>query len=265
MQLPGRLAASTLGDLLGALHRHGITGELELLEQRGLRGSGVPGRRHRIHLCRGLVTLVESDVPVTPLGEILRREGLVAASAIGWALGRIKAGDPRASGEILLQAGFARPEYIRAGLRKQIKQRLDALFAMEDAVVAFHTARPRGDPTVRMNPLWPAEFLHGRPRSRDRARRPGAPAAPPASASPREESPPPRSGTRDVPLPDERDRARRLLGIGASASLAEVRRAFRRLAVELHPDRHAGAPSEEQRKNAARFARISEAYHLLVA
>lgn len=256
MQLPGRLAASTLGDLLGALHRERITGQLELIERMG--GSGVSGRRHRIHLACGLVTFVESDVPVPPLGEILRREGLVGAAAIGWALGRIKAGDPRVSGEILVQSGLARAEYIRAGLRKQQKQRLDALFAIEDALVSFHTARPLGGPSVRVSPLWPADFLHGRPRSRDRARTP-------PRAAPRKEAPPPRSETRSIPPVDERERARRLLGIDADASPAEVRRAFRRLAAELHPDRYAGAPREEQQKHAARFVRISAAYHLLVA
>jgi hypothetical protein len=258
MQLPGRLAASTLGDLLGSLHRKAITGQLELIERRGPRGFGVPGKRHRIHLSRGLVTFVESDAQVLPLGEILRREGLVGAGAIGWTLGRIKAGDPRAAGEILIQAGLARPEYVRAGLRKQQKQRLDALFAIEDAFVAFHTARPLGGPTVRASPLWPADFLHGRPRSRDRAR--------PPAASPREEAAP-RSRIREIPPMDQdpREQARQLLGIDAGASPAEVRRAFRRLAAALHPDRHAGAPSEEQEKHAARFVQISAAYHLLVA
>src|SRR5260221_423910 len=37
MHLPGRLRTTTLGDLLGALHRAGATGTLELAELRGRR------------------------------------------------------------------------------------------------------------------------------------------------------------------------------------------------------------------------------------
>jgi hypothetical protein len=55
MLLPGRLSASTLGDLLGALHREQVTGQLDLVEIRGPRGRSVPGRRHRIELRQGLV------------------------------------------------------------------------------------------------------------------------------------------------------------------------------------------------------------------
>jgi curved DNA-binding protein CbpA len=44
-----------------------------------------------------------------------------------------------------------------------------------------------------------------------------------------------------------------------------VRRAFRRLASALHPDRLASAALEERQRQAARFAELSAAYHLLVA
>lgn len=264
MQLPGQLAASTLGDLLGALHRERITGQLELIERRGPSGAGVAGRRHCVHLSSGLVTLVESELPVTPLGEILQREGLVGARAVLWALGRIKAGDSRASGEILVSAGLARAEFIRAALRKQIQQRLDGLFALEDALITFHAARPVRGFAVKVSPLWPMDFLHGRARARDRAPRPSVRATTRPSPSPRPEAPPPRARPREVLGADERARARRLLGIDEGASAAEVRRAFRRLAALLHPDRCASAPTEEQQRSAARFARLSAAYHLLV-
>jgi curved DNA-binding protein CbpA len=56
-----------------------------------------------------------------------------------------------------------------------------------------------------------------------------------------------------------------LLGISGEASLGDVRRAFRRLAGQLHPDRIVAASPEEQRRTAARFAELSAAYHLLVA
>jgi curved DNA-binding protein CbpA len=53
-----------------------------------------------------------------------------------------------------------------------------------------------------------------------------------------------------------------LLGVSRGAGLADVRRAFRRLASALHPDR---APPGDEERLAARFAELSAAYHLLVA
>ena len=66
MQLPGRLKATTLGDLLGALHRGRASGTLELVES--------SGRAHRVHLAHGSVTAVEVDRAGASLGEILRQE-----------------------------------------------------------------------------------------------------------------------------------------------------------------------------------------------
>lgn len=304
MQLPGRLAASTLGDLLGALHRERITGQLELVEVKGAsRASG--GRRHRIYFVHGLVTFVESEAKVPPLGEILRREGLIGGGAVGRVLERIHQGDRRAAGEILVAEGLARPEFVRAGLRKQVKQRLEALFGIEDAWVTFHAyAGASGGSSrsgsvgkggeasagaraqrVKAGMLWPSDFLHGRPRMRDRrggesraandhtppagrvgergAREPFQ--APPSSrGSSRSSAEGASTGLRDPAL-ELRARARRMLGLAEGASPAEVRRAFRKIAAELHPDRFMGAPAEIRRRNADRFAQLSAAYHLLVA
>src|SRR5450432_2940669 len=64
MDLPGRLRSTTLGDLLGALHRAGSTGTVELTEDQG--------RLHRVYLAQGLVTAVELDGATPSLAEILR-------------------------------------------------------------------------------------------------------------------------------------------------------------------------------------------------
>lgn len=252
MHLPRRLSTSTLGDLLGSLHREGITGLIELGEIRGPDGRSVPGRVHRIHLRGGLVVGVDTGLPVPPLGEILRREGLLPGEAVRLLMSRIEAGDRRAAGEILHSAGLASAEAIRAALRTQLRERVDALFGIEDATVGFHTARPLRH-ALRVAPLGPGEFLHGRPRGRDRGRAqpdevPSSQARPVAAAS-----------------EDPCERARRLLGIPRGAGLGEVRRAFRKVAGAVHPDRLASAALEEQQRQAARFAELSAAYHLLVA
>jgi len=202
MQLPGRLSASTLGDLLGALHREGVTGLLELSEIRGPHGRTVPGRIHRIHLRGGLVLGVE-----TPLA-------------------------------------------------LHVREALEIMFALEDAAITFRTARPL---SVRPAPLHPRDFLHGRPRARDRGKAGAA-----SAKQGHEETPPPRSGVRPV-FDEARDRARRVLGLSVTAAPDEVRRAFRKMAITLHPDRLGEGSAAEQRSRALRFAELSAAYHLLVA
>jgi hypothetical protein len=175
--LPGRLSRSTLGDLLGALHRHRVTGVIELREL-----SESSGLCHRIALVQGLVAQVD-----TPLARGM-----------------------------------------------SMRDRLEALFALGDASVRFRTGRATSAGTL----LSPRDFLHGRPRRRDRS------ASAYASSSPRES-------------------ALRILGLPPDADSAEVRRAFRRLALEHHPDRHPGATADEQRSLAARLSQVCSAYRSL--
>lgn len=54
LEIPGRLERSTLGDVLGALHRSGATGALRI-DETGPSGS----RQHVIHLREGLIADVE--------------------------------------------------------------------------------------------------------------------------------------------------------------------------------------------------------------
>src|SRR5262249_53078059 len=54
------------------------------------------------------------------------------------------------------------------------------------------------------------------------------------------------------------------LELPESASLEEVKRAYRRLARELHPDLHPGASAEDLRDLERRFAEVSAAYRKLV-
>ncbi len=53
-----------------------------------------------------------------------------------------------------------------------------------------------------------------------------------------------------------------LLGVGRTATEDDIKRAYRKLARELHPDRHAGTPLEAE-ANEERFKLINRAYETL--
>ncbi|HSO00317.1 MAG TPA: DnaJ domain-containing protein [Candidatus Nanopelagicales bacterium] len=266
MLLPSRLSTSTLGDLLGALHRQGTTGLLELCELWAPGGAAVPGRQHRVQLYAGLVTAVETPLPAPRLGELLERRGALSSAAVARIAAINAARVGRLTGEQLVDAGLASREAVERALRAQLRARLDALFTLEEASICFHTARPLTDSLRRVGPLGPTDFLHGRPRARDR-RRPGAwspPRPEPSRASSSYSSsyspppPPPPPPSRTVRVDERRLRALQLLGLREGATDADVRRAFRRIAARVHPDRGPGGDT-------GAFAELSAAYHLLVA
>ncbi|WP_437491038.1 J domain-containing protein [Sorangium sp. So ce1014] len=272
MQLPSRLSTSTLGDLLGALHRERTTGLLELCELRTPSGSTVPGRQHRIQLFSGLVTAVETPLRVPRLGEILAREGSAPEPSIQRLAALVAAHRGRRTGEVLVAAGLIPESAVARALQIQLRARLEALFAIEEATICFHTARPLAGSLRQTGPLAPSDFLHGRPRARDRHRRvAGAARGGPSSAPPRgaPSSAPPRGAPSSAPpravrLDEPRRRALEVLGLREGATEAEIRRTFRRMAAVLHPDRGAAQPGERAQRT-AQFAELSAAYHLLVA
>lgn len=245
MQLPGRLSSTTLGDVLGTLHRGRATGCLELVETRG------EARSHRIHLLGGLVMRVESHAPVPKLGELMRKRGLVGARALARLVLRLSAGDTRRAGDILKDDGGVPPELIHEALREQLQAKLEPLFRLDDALLRFRPLHytVQGETT----PLPPAAFLEGRPRARGRR------AAPPAQPRPAASQP---SYTRVDPA---RAAALRELGLAEAADVDTVRRAFRRLAGKLHPDRFTNASDEVRAESMRALTRLSAAYHLLTA
>lgn len=245
MRLPGRLGATTLGDLLGELHRGGVTGTLELVESTAGRSS-----THQIVFDRGLVADVKTSAPAPRLGDILVREGFVALEHVqrAWAASAFTPG--ARLGDALVEAGWIAPTVVDAALRHQLRARLEALFSLRDAALRFHVAGAPGRGSSP--PLSPREFLHGKPRARARAR---------AGGVERERS---HAGARtQPPRLEAQGRALRTLGLPPDAQPADVRRAFRRLAAELHPDRHGAAEPADRVRLLRRFAEVSQAYHAL--
>jgi hypothetical protein len=227
MHLPGRLRSTTLGDLLGALHRAGATGTLELIEDRG--------RTHRVHLSQGLVVAADLDGASPSLAEILRGEQAADDDVLRRSLLRAMA-SRRLHGEVLVHEFRLSPAVVGNALRRQVMGRLAAIDRLADARVSFRVAvrPPRGS---LQDALEPREFLHGRRRAR--AQR----------ASP----------------PPSHDCAWQILGLSPGSDATAIKRAYRRLARAVHPDLHPEATAEERRALAVRFSEITEAYRTLVA
>jgi len=246
MKLPGRLRLTTLGDALGALHRASASGILELTEDRGV--------THRIHFAQGAVTDIETDLFRQRLGDLLAGQGFLGARALARLARRLLEAPRQRAGEILIEEGLASADLISAGLRRQLRSKLDALFQLRDAQLTFRIPRPQGS---GRSPLSPGEFLHGRPRKRTRDQSGTAPRS--SASAPRASAPPP---SRNAP-PGARTRAYATLGLLPGADRATIQQAFRRLARNLHPDRFPQAPPQERARLLSRFAELSAAYHAL--
>jgi hypothetical protein len=235
MRLPGRLRLTTLGDVLGALHRERASGTLELRED--------SGSVHRVRFEQGLVAAIETDLSSLRLGDLLAGQGFLSARGQMTLARRLIEVPSKKAGELLIEEGLVSPELVRAGLRRQLRLRLDALYKLSDAQLLFHVPRPgaASDP-----PLSPPEFLYGRPRRRshdpsqrawfERARESGAAL-----------------------------KAYATLGLVPGAERAAVQHAFRRLARSVHPDRFPNASAEQRAELLARFAELSAAYHALAS
>lgn len=246
MKLPGRLRLTTLGDLLGTLHRSGASGVLELTEDRGV--------THRVYLTQGMVTQVETDLFRQRLGDVLAGEGFLGARALARLARRLLEAPRQRTGEILVEEGFVTSDLVSAGLRRQLRHKLEALFQLRDAQLSFRIPRPHDRARA---PLSPGEFLHGRPRARTRARASaGAGSASSTGGSSR--------STPNAAAPaGARSRAYAVLGLLPGADRKSIQQAFRRLARSLHPDCFPNADAGERARLLSRFAELSAAYHAL--
>jgi hypothetical protein len=260
MQLPGRLKTTTLGDLLGKVYRERATGALELAEANG--------QVHRVHVAFGEVTFVEIDRACPPLSDLLRREDSVPEDVLRRSLLRALASQ-RLHGEVLAGDFHVAADVVHAALRKQLVMRLQVLETVQDAQISFRVAvRPRGQALGQRTsetsvlgadprgPLRAEEFLHGRRRARDvrgfsTSARNGGAASRLANG-----------------LDDKKRAALRILGLserGEMPDVLEVKRAYRRLVREIHPDAHPQADATLRRALGLRFSEVTAAYQELVA
>ena len=181
MQLPGRLSATTLGDVLGTLYRGRATGVLELVEC----APSAVGRRHRLHLRAGLVGQVETPLRVPRIGEILRQEGFLRVEAARRLVRGLVREPGKRAGQLLVAERLATVGQVAAALRHQLILRLEAVFTIREAHLRFHVAGSRLHQAAVTVPLSPHEFLHGRSRTRDQPGRNGAPAQRAGGSNPR--------------------------------------------------------------------------------
>ena len=179
MDLPGRLRATTLGDLLGALHRARVNGTLELAE-------GLEVRLHRVHLAQGLVAAVELDAASPSLAEILRNDHAADDDVLRRSLLRAMASQ-RLHGEVLVEDFRLSPEgrWQRAS-EGRCSARLALLDKPPDARVSFPgrrvplrgssggAARPRGSTLHALGPAARAARIPARPALPPGARGRGA-------------------------------------------------------------------------------------------
>lgn len=230
MLLPSRLSATTLGDVLGALHRERVTGTLELEREFG----ATP----RVHLWEGLVAFIEAPAG-RRLGDILRES---AASVPGFsvALERCALGaSVRPLGRRLLEEQLVTADAMEDALRVQTRERLEWLFTLKEARLRFRVGYRPDQNTA----LSAGEFLHGRQRRRPAAGRWST------------------AGGGDT----QQNAAWQLLGVPPNSEREQIRAAFRRRALALHPDRHGQADERERKRLNDEFVRLSDAYRSLVA
>jgi hypothetical protein len=230
MLLPGTIELWTLGDVLGPLLRAGVSGVLELEVTRG----ADIGSAHRVHLRSGAPARVVSPGP--RLGDFLVAGG-VEEEAVDAAIARQRSGDSRLFGELLADLVGPGPsrDLVTTAVRAQTRSRLDRLFRMGTARLRFRTlgfGKETAARDIAESPaLDPEEFLHGRPRARDKR------------------------------TENAKGDALRALGVAPNAPRSIVRQTYRQRVLELHPDR---AKTEEDRLERTRaLAKLTSAYHLL--
>lgn len=229
MQLPATLEQTTLGDLLGTLHRGRGFGVLEVVEKPS-------GWVHAIQLWDGYVVGVHVTRGCVTLGEVLcrRSDDPLLPGAVRRALQRLADGRPL--GERLLAAGVVSRTQLNAALLELCRERLSFIERLPRADVRFRPLRGSTRAELR---LGPESFLHGRRRLRE-----GAPRA-----------------ARRTDSPLELDY--RALGLTPGAPMADVKQAFRAAVRRHHPDRSVHLGEQAVARAEAHFRGLLQSYERL--
>ncbi len=236
MDLPSRLRTTTLGDVLGTLHRGGATGRLDLTDDRA--------DTHHVYLLDGGVVAVQLGRAANSLYTVLRESGAVDGHVLQRSLLVALAGR-RLHGEVLVREFRIAKEIVDRAVRRQIIDRLSWIESLGDAQITFAVAirPPRG--ALLEAPLLKEEFLAGRTRTR-------------GASTPRE-----RAHANIPPMENARVRALAALGLGPHAAPHEIRAKYREIVRACHPDLHPHGPDAEQRARSQRLQVAAEAYRAL--
>lgn len=250
MQIHSRLRDTTLGDLLAQLHRNNASGVLELLESRS---------RHAIHLRRGYVQAVESECATLRLGDVATRR---------WGIGRISVERARMYahskgikiGQALVALHIIEANQLDALLAEQQRARLDMLYSLNDAELRFRVSRPLPLGAAEQSPLGVRDTYYGRPRKYPRVHEK---AGPQSTQDTHQRATTNASHMRYTLHPMAQEYA--LLGIATDADSTAIRKAFRELVLQLHPDRAQQLSEKERDARAQRLVTVIRAYRTIMA
>lgn len=253
MQLPGRLSGSSLTTVLGVLHAARTTGVLEV--------SRSASEVHRIAFVDGLVCAVETAGPTPSLADVLRRMNACAEDALRRSLRRALS-ERRRHGEVLIEERRVSPTLVQVALRKQLLERIHVLKTLPDANLRFRVATKPQLTLSTLTGLAPEDYMSGDELRSALGYQEVPVDAQITPAAPRVEEAPAAASPRVDPV---RHEAYATLGLRPGADATDVKRAYRRLVRDLHPDTNPSAAPHERVHLSERFRRVTEAYKTLVA
>ncbi len=169
----------------------------------------------------------------------------------------------RRHGEVLVEERRVSPTMVQVALRKQLLERIDALKALPDANLRFRVATKPALTLSTLTGLSPEDYM-----TPDELRRALGYEETPVDAEPTPLAPRADEIPREVtarPVDRSRLDAYATLGLRQGADANDIKRAYRRLVRELHPDTNPHATSRERIHLSERFQRVTEAYRVLVA